>query len=101
MLQVLLNILDFGMTPQQAVEAPRFQTEHFYASFAFHEFIPGRVSLEGRISPSTAKALDALGHKVQLGGDWSNASSPVVILSKDGALHGGTDPRRGRYMFGH
>ena len=32
LLQVLLNIIDFGMTPQQAVEAPRFQTEHFYAS---------------------------------------------------------------------
>ena len=31
LLQVLLNIIDFGMTPQQAVEAPRFQTEHFYA----------------------------------------------------------------------
>ena len=31
LLQVLLNIIDFGMTPQEAVEAPRFQTEHFYA----------------------------------------------------------------------
>jgi gamma-glutamyltranspeptidase/glutathione hydrolase len=100
LLQVLLNILEFGMTPQQAVEAPRFQTEHFYASFAFHQFTPGRVSLEGRIPIATSKALDALGHKVQIGGDWSNASSPVVILSKEGALHGGSDPRRGRYIFG-
>jgi gamma-glutamyltranspeptidase/glutathione hydrolase len=82
------------------VEAPRFQTEHFYASFAFHQFTPGRVSLEGRIPIATSKALDALGHKVQIGGDWSNASSPVVILSKEGALHGGSDPRRGRYIFG-
>jgi gamma-glutamyltranspeptidase/glutathione hydrolase len=36
MLQVLLNIIDFGMAPQEAVEAPRFQTEHFYSSFATH-----------------------------------------------------------------
>jgi gamma-glutamyltranspeptidase/glutathione hydrolase len=100
LLQVLLNILEFGMTPQQAVEAPRFQTEHFYASFAFHEFTPGRVSLEGRMPAATAKALEALGHKVLMGGDWSNASSPVVIISKEGALHGGSDPRRGRYIFG-
>jgi gamma-glutamyltranspeptidase / glutathione hydrolase len=99
LLQVLLNILEFGMTPQQAVEAPRFQTEHFYASFAFHEFVPGRVMLEGRIPLATTKALDALGHKVTIGGDWSNASSPIVILSKGGALHGGSDPRRGRYIF--
>jgi gamma-glutamyltranspeptidase/glutathione hydrolase len=99
LLQVLLNILEFGMTPQQAVEVPRFQTEHFYTSFAFHQFVPGRVSLEGRMATATARALESMGHKVQIGGDWSNASSPVVILTKGGALHGGSDPRRGRYIF--
>jgi gamma-glutamyltranspeptidase / glutathione hydrolase len=100
LLQVLLNILDFGMTPQQAAEAPRFQSDAFYASFGFHEFAPGRVSLEGRISNDTAKKLEALGHHVQLGGDWSNLSSPVVIQVKDGVLNGAADPRRGRFIFG-
>ena len=33
LLQVLLNIIDFGMMPQEAVEAPRFQSEHYYSSF--------------------------------------------------------------------
>ncbi len=101
LLQVLLNILEFGMTPQQAVEAPRFQTEHFYASFGFHQFTPGRVALEGRIPAATARKMEAMGHKVQLTGDYSNASAPVVIMSKDGALHGGADLRRGRYIFGN
>jgi gamma-glutamyltranspeptidase/glutathione hydrolase len=101
LLQVLLNILEFGMTPQQAVEAPRFQTEHFYASFGFHQFTPGRVALEGRIPVATARKLESMGHKVQLAGDYSNASAPVVILAKDGALHGGADLRRGRYIFGN
>lgn len=99
LLQVLLNILDFGMTPQQAVEAPRFQTEHFYASFNYHAFTPGRVSLEGRISLATAKKLETLGHNVQLADDWSNGSAPVVILVKDGVLNGGADPRRSRFIF--
>jgi len=101
LLQVLLNILDFNMTPQQAVEAPRFQTEHFYASFGFHQFVPGRVALEGRMPLPASKKLETMGHKVQLAGDWSNASSPVVILSKDGVLHGAADPRRGRFIFGN
>jgi gamma-glutamyltranspeptidase/glutathione hydrolase len=100
LLQVLLNMLDFGMSPQQAAEAPRFQTDAFYASFGFHEFLPGQVSLEGRIPLDTAKKLQAMGHKVQLGGDWSNLSSPVVILVKDGVLNGAADPRRGRFIFG-
>src|SRR5579883_1093621 len=101
LLQVLLNIIEFGMTPQQAVEAPRFQTEHFYASFGFHQFTPGRVALEGRIPVSTAKKMESMGHKVQMAGDYSNASAPVVIMNKDGALHGGADFRRGRYIFGN
>ena len=101
LLQVLLNILEFNMTPQQAVEAPRFQSEHFYASFGFHQFTPGRVALEGRIPVSTAKKMESMGHKVQMAGDYSNASAPVVILAKDGALHGGADFRRGRYIFGN
>jgi len=100
LLQVLLNMIDFGMTPQQAVESPRFQTEHFYASFGFHEFVPGRVMLEGRFPIATAKTLEQLGHKVIMGGDWANASAPVVILVKNGVLNGGADPRRGRFIFG-
>ncbi len=101
LLQVLLNLVEFGMTPQEAVEAPRFQTEHFYSSFAFHEFRPGRVSLEGRITKETAEELGKLGHLVQMGGDWSNSSAPTLILkTSDGVLHGGADPRRARFMFG-
>jgi gamma-glutamyltranspeptidase/glutathione hydrolase len=100
LLQVLLNILDFGMTPQEAVESPRFQSEHFYASFDFHEITPGRLSLEGRIPRATIERMTALGHRVQVGGEWSNTSAPVVILKKDGVLNGAADPRRGRFIFG-
>jgi gamma-glutamyltranspeptidase/glutathione hydrolase len=100
LLQVLLNILDFGMSPQEAVEAPRFQTEHFYASFAFHEFEPGRLNLEGRIPRATMERLTALGHKVVITGEWSNASAPTVIEVANGVLQGGADPRRSRFIFG-
>ena len=100
LLQVLLNIIDFGMPPQEAVESPRFQTEHFYASFDFHEFAAGRVSLEGRIPRTTIERMTALGHRVQVGGEWSNTSAPVVIQKKDGVLNGAADPRRSRFIFG-
>jgi gamma-glutamyltranspeptidase/glutathione hydrolase len=100
LLQVLLNIIDFGMMPQEAVEAPRFQTEHFYASFANHEFVPGRLNLESRISRATADRLGAMGHRVSITGEWSNASAPTVIQISDGVLQGGADPRRSRYIFG-
>jgi gamma-glutamyltranspeptidase/glutathione hydrolase len=100
LLQVLLNILDFGMSPQQAAESPRFQTEHFYASFANHEFIPGKLNLENRFPPATVEALKALGHIVNVTGAWSNASAPTVIRVGEGVLEGAADPRRGRFIFG-
>jgi len=100
LLQVLLNIIEFQMTPQEAVEAPRFQTEHLFSSFGNHEFTPGRLNLEGRIRTATGEALRALGHRVALTGDWSNGSAPTVIWVHDGVLHGGADPRRARFVFG-
>lgn len=100
LLQVLLNIIEFGMSPQEAAEAPRFQTEHFYSSFAFHEFVAGKVNLEGRMPKATGDALTKLGHRITMATDWSNSSAPTVIVKKDGVLHGAADPRRARFIFG-
>jgi gamma-glutamyltranspeptidase/glutathione hydrolase len=100
MLQALLNILDFGMSPQEAVEAPRFQSSHFYNSFGYHEFTGGRVNIEGRIQRATIQKLVDQGHIVQTAADWSNSSAPTVIQVIGGVLHGGADPRRARYIFG-
>jgi gamma-glutamyltranspeptidase / glutathione hydrolase len=100
MLQVILNLIDFGMDTQLAVEAPRFQTEHFYASFAFHEFKPGGLMLEDRFRRDTVEQLARMGHKTQVKGPWSNGSAPTVIRIKGEVLEGGADPRRGRFVFG-
>jgi gamma-glutamyltranspeptidase/glutathione hydrolase len=100
LLQVFLNMVEFGMNPQEAVESPRFQSEHFYNSFAYHEFTPGVLSLEGRMPRSVSEKLGALGHRVQVAGDWSNGSAPTVIQVRDKVLEGGADPRRGRFIFG-
>ena len=100
--QILVGLIgpSLGMTAQEAVEAPRFQTEHFFSSFGNHEFVPGRVSLENRISRATVEALGTLGHRVTVSGEWSNSSAPTVIVAHDGVLDGGADIRRARYIFG-
>jgi gamma-glutamyltranspeptidase/glutathione hydrolase len=100
LLQVFLNMVEFGMNPQEAVESPRFQSDHFYNSFAYHEFTPGVLSLEGRMPRSVGEKLGALGHRVQVAGDWSNGSAPTVIQVRDKVLEGGADPRRARFIFG-
>jgi gamma-glutamyltranspeptidase/glutathione hydrolase len=99
LLQVLLNIIEFGMNPQEAVEAPRFDTQHYVSSFDDHEFLPGSLNIESRISLKTIQGLNQLGHKVKVQSEWGTLSAPTVIfydpLTRVAAA--GADPRRGRY----
>ncbi|HTW66222.1 MAG TPA: gamma-glutamyltransferase [Bryobacteraceae bacterium] len=83
-LQVLLNVVDFHMNVQDAVDWPRFH----------HQWMPDVLYVEKGISPDTIALLRAMGHKVSP----LEGSSPVVarveaILNDDGWLQGASDPR--------
>ncbi len=99
LLQVLFNIIEFGMNPQEAVEAARFDTQHYVSSFDDHEFLPGSLNLESRIPEKTVAELKARGHKVKVQSAWGTLSSPTVIIynPQTGVSSAGADPRRGRY----
>ena len=99
LLQVLLNIIEFGMNPQEAVEAPRFDTQHYISSFDDHEFLPGTLNIESRVDEKTIDNLKARGHKVKVQGPFGTLSAPTVIVydQRTGVSSGGADPRRGRY----
>jgi gamma-glutamyltranspeptidase/glutathione hydrolase len=99
LLQVLLNIVEFDMNPQEAVEAPRFDTQHYVSSFDDHEFLPGSLNVESRVSLKTIQELSEKGHKVKVQGEWGTLSAPTVIIydPKNGVASAGADPRRSRY----
>jgi gamma-glutamyltranspeptidase/glutathione hydrolase len=99
LLQVLLNVIEFGMNPQEAVESPRFDTQHYISSFDNHEFLPGVLNVESRITADVIKQLESRGHKIKIQTPWGTGSSPTVIMYdvKSGVISGGADPRRGRY----
>ncbi len=83
-LQVLLNVVDFHMNVQDAVDWPRFH----------HQWMPDVLYVEKGISPDTVRILQGMGHKVSP----LESSSAVVarveaILSEGGWLQGATDPR--------
>jgi gamma-glutamyltranspeptidase/glutathione hydrolase len=99
LLQVLLNVIEFGMNPQEAVEAPRFDTQHYVSSFDNHEFMAGLLNIESRIPADVISQLGSRGHKLKIQSGWGTGSSPTVIMYdvKSGVISGGADPRRGRY----
>jgi gamma-glutamyltranspeptidase/glutathione hydrolase len=103
MLQVFLNVNVFGMSPQAAVEAPRFAGYSFPGSFEPHPYYPGRLHLESSIAREAGDDLRELGHRVHEWDDmtWlAGAVCTIVADHENGVLHGGADPRRPAYVLG-
>lgn len=104
MLQVFLNIVEFQMDPQEAVEAPRFGTFNFPNSFYPHAYHPNLLKLEKRIEDVTFQKLNEKGHKVVWRPvEWAwkaGAVCAIVVDSDRGILIGAADPRRESHAGG-
>ena len=96
MLQAFLNRTVFGMSVQEAVEAPRFVTHSFPGSFEPHPYHPGRLDVEEPLVAGVGAALAAKGHAVQPRPHLSINTAGVMAIERreDGLLKGGADPRR-------
>jgi gamma-glutamyltranspeptidase/glutathione hydrolase len=85
-LWVALNVLEFGLDPRAAVDAPR----------THHAWFPDVVTLEGPASKwpgPTRTGLTALGHTIRLGGLQGDAHS-IVVDPSSRTIHGVADRRR-------
>jgi gamma-glutamyltranspeptidase/glutathione hydrolase len=93
LIQVLFDVIEFGMNAQEAVEAPRFQTRHLVSSFDNHAMNPGDLLLDERIAPAVALELADRRHKIGSRSRWSSGAAPVLIrITPDGAIEAGADP---------
>jgi len=94
MVQVFLNIIEFGMDPQAAINAPRFKSLNFPDSFSPHFYYPGKIQLEEAIQ-DRAKALSKRNYKVEVLPPPAVTMGAVcaIIKDKSGKLIGGADPR--------
>ncbi|HVN81741.1 MAG TPA: gamma-glutamyltransferase [Terriglobia bacterium] len=93
-MQTLLNIVEFGMDVQQAIEAPRWSTRSFPSSPFPHTMYPGELSVEDRISQSVRADLVRRGHRLIVNGPWTMGSSAAIMVDPvSGTLSAGADPR--------
>ena len=81
-LQVLSNVIDFGMDPEEAVSAPRMH----------HQWVPQVLSVEPGISRDVQQNLSARGHELK---EWTFFSSVQLVVVEDGVFVGAADPRKG------
>lgn len=103
MVQFLVNLIDYEMNPQEAVEAPRVATYSFPRSTHPHPYSPGLTYAESRLPVQVIDDLRMRGHDVEL---WPELAAPAgsictIVRDPDGGfLTGAADPRRLAYAFG-
>ena len=103
MTQLFLNVVEFGMDVQQAIEQPRVASWSFPDSGFPHGYTPAAMSAEGRIEPETIKELERRGHSVEVWDDWTprmGALNAITIDRDRQSLEVGADLRRDNYAMG-
>jgi len=83
-LETILNVVDFGMNAQEAIDAPRFH----------HQWLPDRIDYEKYgLSPDTVKELERRGQTLRVGRGGQGVAQVIVYNAKDDVVEGGTDRR--------
>jgi gamma-glutamyltranspeptidase / glutathione hydrolase len=82
-LETILDIVDYGMAPQEAVDAPRLH----------HQWLPDEVAYErSGLTPDTLAALTGMGYKLVEQRPWGAVE--LIAIANGGRLYGASDPRR-------
>jgi gamma-glutamyltranspeptidase/glutathione hydrolase len=100
--QVLVNLIDFGMNVQQAGDAARLC--HFGSAAPTGEPAAkdgGTVYVESGIPEGSVVGLRQRGHKVRRGSGMFGGYQAIQIDHERGTLHGGSDPRKDGHAAGY
>jgi len=90
-LQVIVNVVDFGLTIQEAIDTPRFH----------HQWLPDELRMEIHgFSEDVAKALEARGHRLAPHGFMGDAEG-IMLEPKTGMRLGASDPRGDGQTIGY
>ncbi len=93
LIQILLDVIQFGMGVEAAIEAPRFQTRHLVSSFDNHAMNPGDLLLDERIPAAVMSELGERKHKIGTRSRWASGAAPVIVrIMPDGVIEAAADP---------
>jgi len=100
LLQFFLNIVEFGMTPQEATEAANFNTFQVRSSFGNHEIRPGRILLNEQTPPWVRGELRRMGYDEIFEERTSGPINAIMVDRAHGTLWGGSSNHGEDYGIG-
>lgn len=100
LLQFFLNVVEFGMTVQEATEAPSFITNQMYNSFGDHERLPGSLILNTQTPPWTRKDLQQKGYSINYRDRTSGPVNAIWFDWEHGTFWGGSSNHGEDYGIG-
>jgi len=104
LLQILLNVVVWGMSPEEALDQPRFGSYNFVGTGNEINAFPAQLNLEDRIPKETAETLRAMGHDVRSWGLWNWRACAPTVTYRDpdtAILRAAADVRRETYALGY
>jgi gamma-glutamyltranspeptidase/glutathione hydrolase len=90
LLQFFLNVVEFGMTVQQAVEAPNINSFQMRSSFGLHESRPGRMLVASSTPDSVRAELEKMGYTLEFEARTSGPINAILFDRRHGSMWGGS-----------
>jgi len=90
LLQFFLDVVEFGMTPQEATEAANFNSFQMHSSFGGHEAIPGKILLNSATPPWVRSDLSKMGYSMLFEERTSGPINAILLDQKHGTMWGGS-----------
>ena len=100
LLQFFLNVVEFGMTPQQAVEAPNINSFQMRSSFGAHEMRPGHMTVASSLPEETRQALRQMGYTLSVSERTSGPINAIMFDRKHRTMWGGSSNHGEDYGIG-
>jgi gamma-glutamyltranspeptidase/glutathione hydrolase len=90
LLQFFLDVVEFGMTVQEATEAPNINSFQMRSSFGAHEIRPGRILLAESMPPWVQRELRRMGYELTFEERTSGPINAIMLDQKHGTMWGGS-----------
>ena len=100
LVQFFLNMVEFGMTVQEACEAPSFKTYQMYSSFGKHERRPGALTLNEQMPPWSRAELRRMGYNIEYQDRTSGPINAIYFDWDHGSFWGGSSNHGEDYGIG-